>query len=210
MKGWCRRSGIGRAYPARLNTLVLVLALVLAGCSGSENDPEAEQSSAQATDAETTAEQPQSQPSAPALEPLDEPVEIEFEASLRSDRRLMVEGRSNLPDGAQFQVVVEREASGVRMQSRTLLEAGRFVAGPFGSGSGVPDGGYRITANLLEATVQPEAVQQRIGERGEHLSGPLVGTSPHGLGSVASATRRFLVGNEPRRTSDQVQVIGVE
>ncbi|PMR78671.1 hypothetical protein C1H70_17545 [Halomonas urumqiensis] len=188
--------------------LVLVLVLVLVGCSGSENDPEADQQSAQTSEVDETGEQERR--NIPAADPFDEPVEIEFEANLRSDRRLMVEGRSNLPDGAQFQVVVEREASGVRMQSRTFLEEGRFVAGPFGSGSGLPDGGYRITVNLPEATVQPEDVQQRIGQEGEHLSGPLVGTSRHGLGRVASATRRFLVGNETRRTSDQVDVIIVD
>ncbi|WP_337133636.1 hypothetical protein, partial [Staphylococcus aureus] len=64
--------------------------------------------------------------------------------------------------------------------------------------------------NLPEATVQPEAVRRRIGEQGEHLSGPLVGGSRHGLGQVASASRRFLVGSEPRRTNDQVEVLGVE
>ncbi|MCA1769731.1 MAG: hypothetical protein LC652_07175, partial [Halomonas sp.] len=67
-----------------------------------------------------------------------------------------------------------------------------------------------ITVNLSEASVQPEGVRARIGERGEHLSGSLVSTSRHGLGQVASASRRFLIGNEPRRTHDSVEVRGFE
>jgi hypothetical protein len=106
--------------------------------------------------------------------------------------------------------VVQREASGDRWQERTTLQDGQFSAGPFGPGSGYPDGGYRITVNLPEASVQPLAVQRRIGKEGEYLTGPLVGTSPHGLGKVASKSHRFLIGNEPRRTNDQVEVLSLD
>ncbi|HSP56804.1 MAG TPA: hypothetical protein VLO12_00690 [Halomonas sp.] len=141
---------------------------------------------------------------------MQSPVEIDFTAVLLEDRRLMVEGVSNLPPGAQLEVIVERELSGVRWRSRTDMAEGRFSAGPFGPGSGLADGGYRVSVQLSESAVQPKAVRQRIGERGEHLSGPLVSNSRHGLGKVASHAQRFMVGDEPRRTHDQVKVVEME
>lgn len=134
-------------------------------------------------------------------------VEISAHVSLRSDRRLMVEGESNLPDGTQIRIIVEREISRVRWQARTQVEDGAFTAGPFGSGSGLPDGGYDVRVEVSEGSVQPKAVQARIGHEGQHLAGELVSQSRHGLGQVATYSRRFLVGSEPRRTRDQVEVL---
>ena len=179
--------------------------LLLAGCGGDDAGTETAEEPGDIEVAEQAAEADE-----PAVEPFAEPVAIEFEASLRSDRRLEVAGESNLPDETRLQIVVERELSGVRWQQRTALADGRFGAGPFGPGSGLPDGGYTITVNLPEASVQPLEVRRRIGDQGEHLSGPLVGTSRHGLGQVASTSRRFLIGSEPRRTDDRVEVLGVE
>ncbi|WP_447555712.1 hypothetical protein [Vreelandella sp. EE22] len=134
-------------------------------------------------------------------------VALSLHAQLRTDRRLMVQGETNLPDGARLQVIVERELSRVRWQSRTLVSDGQFTAGPFGSGSGLPDGGYLVRVQLSEASVQPMAVQNVIGLQGEYLEGELVTQTRHGLGQVATYSRRFLVGSEPRRTRDQVEVI---
>lgn len=183
-----------------------VMLVLLAGCGGNGNEAsKAPEEPTPVAQAHPPAPEPE-----PEVEPLVEPVVIEFSVSLGSDRRLLVEGESNLPDTTRLQVVVERELSGVRWRERTTLTGGHFRAGPFGSGSGLPDGGYTITVNLSEASVQPAAVRARIGERGEHLSGSLVVTSRHGLGQVASASRRFLIGNEPRRTHDNVEVLGIE
>lgn len=194
MTAWSRLCGMG-------------LVMLLAGCGGSDDGNEAA-NAVEATPAEQAVE---SEPAPePQVVPFDEPVAIDFMARLLSDRRLVVEGQSNLPEGTRLQVVVERELSGVRWQSRTTLQDGRFNGGPYGSGSGLPDGGYRITVNLPAASVQPLEVRRRIGEEGEHLRGPLVGVSRHGLGQVASTSRRFLVGSEPRRTTDEVDVLTVE
>ena len=195
MNAWYRWCGAG------------LVALVLAGCGGDSGGSAAAEPQEEAEAAAEASPQPTPEPE---VEPFTEPVEIEFTASLRSDRRLMVEGESNLPDDTRLLVVVERELSGVRWQSRINLDDGSFAAGPFGPGSGLPDGGYTITVNLPEASVQPLAVRRRLGDQGEHLTGPLVTTSRHGLGQVASTSRRFLVGNEPRRTTDQVEVQGIE
>lgn len=185
--------------------------LLLVGCGGSEDADSA------SDDAERLGgvAQPQTQaqptaPPSPEVAPLDEAVAVDVSARLGSDRRLLVEGTTNLPDATRLQVLVEREASGVRWQERIEVEGGRFAAGPFGPGSGLPDGGYRITVNMPAVSIQVPEVRARLGEEGEYLSGPLVQESRHGLGRVISASERFLVGSQPRRTTDQVEVQSLE
>ncbi|MBB3229297.1 hypothetical protein [Halomonas stenophila] len=190
---------------------VVGVLLLLVGCGGSEDADSASDD----TERLGGVAQPQTQaqptaPSSPEVAPLDEAVAVDVSARLRSDRRLLVEGTTNLPDATRLQVLVEREASGVRWQERTEVEGGRFAAGPFGPGSGLPDGGYRITVNMPAVSVQVPEVRARLGEEGEHLSGPLVQESRHGLGRVISASERFLVGSQPRRTTDQVEVQSLE
>lgn len=185
--------------------------LLLAGCGGDGNGEEAANGSVQ--EPQGVEALPPDEPVPPAAEvaPVD-PLEVEVEASatLRPDRRLVVQGEANLPDGALLRIVVERELSGVRWQSRTSVQQGAFEAGPFGPGSGLPDGGYIINVLLTEANLQPAGVRERIGEQGQHLAGPLVQTSRHGLGQTITYSRRFLIGSEPRRASDRVEVLQVE
>ncbi|MGP9575921.1 hypothetical protein ACT3TA_12200 [Halomonas sp. AOP42-C1-46] len=192
-----------------VGVLVVSVAL-LAGCSETE-EPSTESVSAtqpeQASTAEAAVEPEAAGPEATEekIEPLV--VEIAAHVALRSDRRLMVEGESNLPDETLVQIIVEREISSVRWRERTRINDGVYAAGPFGPGSGLPDGGYVVRVEISESSVQPEAVQARIGHKGQHLAGELVSQSRHGLGQVATYSRRFLVGSEPRRTRDQVEVL---
>lgn len=187
-----------------VGTLMIFITL-LAGCSDMDepsSDPASASSSDQASVVENEPETAVTETQ--DVEPLD--VEISTHVTLRSDRRLMVEGESNLPDRTQIRVIVEREISRVRWQARTEIEKGHFSAGPYGSGSGLPDGGYIVRVEVDEASVQPEAVQARIGSQGQHLAGKLVSQSRHGLGQIATYSQRFLVGSEPRQTRDQVEV----
>lgn len=182
--------------------LVMVVSLLIAGCGDEEHEPLRERSD-QTSSSALPADAPKNVEQA-SVAPLE--VAISTSVSLHTDRRLMVEGETNLPDQAQVQIIVEREVSRVRWHARTNVNNGRFSAGPFGSGSGLPDGTYVVSVQLSAASVQPEAVQDRIGRRGEHLAGELVSQSRHGLGQLATYSRRFLVGDEPRRTRDQVEV----
>ncbi len=182
----------------------VVFVALMAGC-GDMEEPTAEPVSSAQPD--TTPEDPvtASENAEVEVDPLV--VEISTQVALRSDRRLMVEGESNLPDETLIQIIVEREVSSVRWRERTRIEDGVFAAGPFGPGSGLPDGGYIVRVEVSEGSVQPIAVQARIGHEGQHLAGELVSQSRHGLGQVATYSRRFLVGSEPRRTRDQVEVL---
>lgn len=195
----------------RLTWIGLVALLALAGCGGNDGDAADTEAANGDAEAQPQAAEASVEPATePDVPPFDVPVMITASASLQTDRRLLVEGETNLPEGARLLIVVERELSGVRWQSRTNVEEGRFRVGPLGPGSGLPDGGYAITVSLPEASVQPASVRERIGDEGEHLSGPLVQASRHGLGQVASYSRRYLIGSEPRRTTDRVEVLEVE
>jgi len=197
-------------YRAIGTSLLLVW---LAGCGGSEEAAESPpaQTSDTAETSEPAAASPQTQDERESeVTPFDQQVMIDVSSSLGSDRRLRVEGETNLPDATRLQVLVERELSGVRWRERVSVEEGRFEAGPFGPGSGLPDGGYRVTVEVQEGSVQPRSVRERLGSENEHLSGPLVQQSRHGLGQVVRYSQRFLVGSETRRTLDNVEVLEVE
>ncbi|CDG51901.1 hypothetical protein E0L35_07505 [Halomonas sp. ATBC28] len=184
--------------------VLMISAALLAGCGGTDEPSESASTVEQTSVPEPTVaeiEVVEAEEVAPLV------VEMSAHVSLRSDRRLMVEGESNLPDETLVQIIVEREISSVRWRERTRIEDGVFAAGPFGPGSGLPDGGYIVRVEVSEGSVQPEAVQARIGHEGQHLAGELVSQSRHGLGQVATYSRRFLVGSEPRQTRDQVEVL---
>ena len=186
-----------------------LLMIGLAGCGGSEEAATSEPAET-ATTAEASESPPEPSPDAPEVPPFDQAVTIDVSSSLGSDRRLRVEGDTNLPGATRLLVIVERELSGVRWRERVSVEEGGFDAGPFGPGSGLPDGGYRVIVEVQEGSVQPRSVRARLGEQNEHLSGPLVQTSRHGLGQIARYSQRFLVGSETRRTLDEVEVMEVE
>ncbi|MBF59296.1 hypothetical protein KF947_17960 [Halomonas sp. FeN2] len=184
--------------------VLMISVALLAGCSETDKPSEPVSTTEQTSTPESTAAEIDVV-AAEEVAPLV--VEITAHVSLRSDRRLMVEGESNLPDETLVQIIVEREISSVRWRERTRIGDGEFAAGPFGPGSGLPDGGYIVQVEVSEGSVQPEAVQARIGQEGQLLAGELVNQSRHGLGQVATYSRRFLVGSEPRQTRDQVEVL---
>ena len=188
--------------------IVLFTMTLLVGCSDSEEQASQEQQAREAENAAAEEEAASREARAKRdaeTEALD--VRILVSASIGSDRRLLIEGETNLPDEAQVQVIVERELSRVRWRERVDVAQGQFTAGPFGPGSGLPDGGYSVTVELSEATVQPESVQQSIGEEGEYLAGELVSESRHGLGQIATYTTRFMVGSEPRQSRGDAQLL---
>ena len=184
--------------------VLMISAALLAGCGGTDEPSESASTVEQTSVPEPTVaeiEVVEAEEVAPLV------VEMSAHVSLRSDRRLIVEGESKLTEETLVQIIVEREISSVRWRERTRIEDGVFAAGPFGPGSGLPDGGYIVRVEVSEGSVQPEAVQARIGHEGQHLAGELVSQSRHGLGQVATYSRRFLVGSEPRQTRDQVEVL---
>ena len=196
---------------------VSLLLLWLPGCGGGEEETRAEPTesvntvdSGDSGDSGDSDEAAQAAAETRQVPAFDQPVMIDVASRLGSDRRLRVTGETNLPESTRLQVLVKRELSGVTWRERVTVEDSRFEAGPFGPGSGLPDGGYVVRVDVQEGSVQPPAVRARLGEENEHLRGPLVRSSRHGLGNVASYRQRVLVGNETRRTQDNVQVLEME
>ena len=100
MKAWRRLAG-------------LLIVVGVAGCGGeSEPEPAPEQADPPPTVMSEAAE--------PEIEVAPLTVEIQASASLRSDRRLMVQGETNLPDTTQLQVITQRE---VRDRKSTRLNS---------------------------------------------------------------------------------------
>ncbi|WP_275286948.1 hypothetical protein [Halomonas elongata] len=171
MKGW-RRVVAG-----------ITLSL-LAGCGNGEEQGD---ESAEPLGGVAQPEEGRDTSSSAELAPFDQ--DVTFEVSIRLDEasRLMLEGTTNLPPGTRLRVMAERDASGVSWRESVVVEEDGFVAGPFGSGSGLPEGAYRIRVTMPPVSVQPASVKARLGRRGEHLSGPWVVTTEHGQGQVVEA-----------------------
>lgn len=176
--GWLRYAG-----------LILVISGLLAGCAEDDETRDSERESTQQQSGSSGAVPDDSEPEFPVL---TDPVEITAEVEQRSDQRLRVTGRTNLPDGTELSIVVERQASGVRWRHIASVENERFAAEPFGPGSGLPEGEYVLTVSVRPAGVQPDAVREIIGGRGEHLSGDLVSESRH-QGATATYVTRYAV-----------------
>lgn len=144
-----------------VGVLVVSVAL-LAGCSETE-EPSTESVSATQPEQAPAAEAAEPEAAEEKIEPLV--VEIAAHVALRSDRRLMVEGESNLPDETLVQIIVEREISSVRWRERTRINDGVYAAGPFGPGSGLPDGGYVVRVEISESSVQPKLYKRALATR---------------------------------------------
>ncbi|SDL00003.1 hypothetical protein SAMN05192555_102142 [Franzmannia pantelleriensis] len=175
---------------------VVLVGLMLLGCGsdGETEDDEPAGEEQQAMGASVDDQQSEATSDVPVM---SEAVVIETEARLDNRRQMQVSGTTNLPEGAQLQVMVERESSRVRWRSRVNVSAeGDFEAGPFGPGSGLPDGMYLIEVSMPPANVQPASVRERIGERGEHLEGELVREANHGLGYEVRYRSQIELGDQ--------------
>ncbi|WP_192036301.1 hypothetical protein [Halomonas sp. YLGW01] len=169
-----------------------VLLLALVGCEGGSTPPAGDDAASSASAPATSTPARDDAAASSTIAVLSEPVSVTTTTALTPARRLEVTGRTNLPDRTRLLVELERSASGVSWQSRTEVRDGAFAVGPLGPGSGLVAGRYQIRVSMPVADVQPTPVKNRIGTRGEHLTGPLVARSPHGLGNVIDYRRDYL------------------
>ena len=106
-------------------------------------------------------------------------------ATLEGGDRPMVVGRTNLPDGMEFGVTVMRRDNSYIAQSKAVVSAGQFRAGPFSEkGAPLGTGTYQIEVTSPLASLQSPSVRTVIGQDGEKLDGPLAKTSMLGHGKV--------------------------
>jgi RNA polymerase subunit RPABC4/transcription elongation factor Spt4 len=132
------------------------------------------------------------------------PFQVAIEASASGDARPTATGTTNLPDGTQLMIWLqkpwlpdgkERMAAGLTacgdddcfsLQTYTKLpnahgfgvvvKNGRFSDGPFDYKGAAPrPGNYVLVVSSFFASLQPPEVRAVIGELGENMTGPLVG-----------------------------------
>ena len=91
--------------------------------------------------------------------------------------RPFVYGQTNLPDGTQLSVCIEKSNGVPWVFAGAEVRKGKFSAGPLDhNGAALGNGLYKMSVMMGAATLQPRPVQAWIGQDGEFLDGPLVTT----------------------------------
>lgn len=86
-------------------------------------------------------------------------------------------GRTNLPNGTQLMVSVNRSENGYGADAKTLVINGEFEAGPFKLQDGkLTSGTYSISVIMTDPALQLQHVKDVIGANGKKLTGKLVKT----------------------------------
>jgi len=115
-----------------------------------------------------------------AASPAARALEIALDAKADASRQPLVHGTTNLPDGAVLSVTVAQEAGGFSATLDSVVQGGRFSAGPFTrDGHDLDPGEYKIEV-VLEMSAQPAAVRHIIGSHGMKMEGDLTRQSSTG------------------------------
>jgi hypothetical protein len=127
------------------------------------------------------------------------PIEVRISAASDGKPMPVIEGETNLPDGAELLVSVQKVTSRFMAQGKAPVTSGKFRAGPFSSGGGpLSPGDYEVSISMSVARFQPEAVQLIIGDRGQNLTGENVKESAIGdLGNSVSYEFSLTVPGDP-------------
>ncbi|MCW4149186.1 hypothetical protein OM427_06525 [Halomonas sp. 18H] len=165
----------------RWQPVVLSVVLLVAGCGSDDQLDDDRLGGVAQPDTEAK------EASAEEANALAQPVEFDVSVHLDETSRLVIEVATNLPEGTRLRIMADRSASGVSWRDSQEVADGAVSAGPFGPGSGLPEGDYRIRVVMPPASVQPAAVRSRLGDKGQHLTGEWVVESEHGLGQIVEA-----------------------
>jgi hypothetical protein len=118
-------------------------------------------------------------------------VTIVIQPEILSGNLVRVTGKTNLPKGTDLLFTVE--GSGFIGQSHSsVVDNGRFEAGPFGPVGGLKKGLYVADVVMPIVRLQPKNVQEVVGINGENLTGPLV--QRDALGVSVHASSKFTIG----------------
>jgi hypothetical protein len=141
---------------------------------------------------------------------MSEDVRLNAEVTRTDNGRLLVSGKTNLPDKTTLLVTLSNEAVGYTAQDKATVTDGRFSAGPFSQQSrGLETGHYTAEIVMPIPRVQPTEVQFVIGNVGQHLTGGLVQDSSVG-GKVVKHSVSYMLGSEEsiqQAQSDHVSLV---
>jgi hypothetical protein len=101
-------------------------------------------------------------------------VTMTAKAKLTNNRKLIVSGQTNLPEGTNLSISFLDTITGTSGPSvhPVVTSEGNFISKPLGLDKGLPNGAYEIS--IITLFSQPGSIQEIIGQSGSKLSGGLV------------------------------------
>lgn len=124
----------------------------------------------------------QNSPPEPPMQQRSEPLDVIFEVSTEwEDNRIVILGKTNLPDGTEIGGSVFRREPQFIGQTRAKVQHGEFRLGPFGPSYGLGHGVYEVSATMPIPRMQSAEVRAIIGANGENLRGERVDNGPIGV-----------------------------
>ena len=101
-------------------------------------------------------------------------LELDVAHELLEDGRLLVDIRSNLPDGTRMMTTVRDHVRDATFQDSGYFANGELQTGPFSAGGeALPTGEYEIRLTLPISAVQSEEVRPYLGEDYANFNSPL-------------------------------------
>ena len=111
-------------------------------------------------------------PTKPILPSLKNGVIIKAQFSDQNDNKPMIIGFTNLPDGTELMIDLDRRKAKYSGGTKTTVNQGRFQTERFtGEGGDLPPGNYILSISTPLPELEPESVKQIIGKHGENLKG---------------------------------------
>ncbi len=156
--------------PALFAVVALALGVVMFNRTDSEDAPDAQEP------------KPVAQAAAPTPpKPLSDDVALTAEVRQNDDGAFSFYGTTNLPDKAELMFTVSSPLPGDRShiegQTSTFVDAGTFQTEAFSKrGAPYDRGVYDFSISMSQANQQDAEVQTVVGDKGQHLKGPLVVT----------------------------------
>lgn len=126
--------------------------------------------------------------------PISEPVNIQAEGSPTPDGRVVVSGKTNLPNKTKLSISLINKVVGSNFGGISIVIGGKYSTSPLGPKTGLISGKYTISVAMPLPATQPESVQKIIGKEGQYLSGSLVEETSWG-GKVVKYSAAYIIGS---------------
>lgn len=162
-----------------LITLIFSLGLIVSACSEAGSNEEKSNDHVQAN----------------SVNKMSDKVNLSADASNTDDGRVLVTGKTNLPDNTELLISLSNESIGFTAQDNSIVNKGAFSAGPLGQKAGLSAGNYMVTVMMPVSGVQPDNVQSIVGNEGQYLTGPLVKDSIWG-GKIVEYSFPYAIGSK--------------
>jgi len=122
------------------------------------------------------------------------------------DKKPIIIGYTNLPEGTDIMVSVSRKKIGYFGDTKTTVKDGRFQTKHFdASNMALPSGEYKIEISTPLPDFEPESVREIIGKKGENLKGKWVKQSYSSKTVNYSTNLRFGSGESKQDDADAIK-----